>query len=357
MNHSETEEVRKMARILVVEDESVMNTYVALALRLEGHEVLQAHDGSEALQLLENNDVDLILSDMQMPIMGGLELAQHVRENPRTKNTPLIFVTGRDELEYRVRGLEYAVDYILKPFATPELLARVRAALRLHELEKELRAINTQLAHANEHLAQANEQLKTLVLTDELTQICNRRGLDKWLEDELWRVHRQGRPLAILMFDLDRFKLVNDTWGHAQGDEVLRHFAQLLRNSSRHIDVISRFGGEEFAVVLPDTDLEGARTFAEKVRESLENADIERVTGDAEILGPLHVTTSSGGVVLNELPAQIDVEGLASTLLQAADELLYEAKAAGRNRVLVRKFEFDSEMESQAAEAARCDLS
>ena len=269
-----------MTQILVVEDESVMNTYMSLALRLEGHEVLQAHDGAQALQMLKENDVDLILSDMQMPIMGGLELARRVRDIPHAQTTPLIFVTGRDELEFRVQGLEYAVDYIVKPFATPELLARVRSALRLYDLEKELRAANAQLALANEHLASANEQLKTLVLTDELTQICNRRGFDKWLEDELWRMHRQATPMALLIFDLDRFKLVNDTWGHVQGDEVLREFARMLRNSSRHIDIVSRFGGEEFAVVLPDTNLEGARIFAEKAREALEKANITR--GDAK---------------------------------------------------------------------------
>ncbi len=345
-----------MAQVLVVEDESVMNTYMALALRLEGHEVLQAYDGVEALQLMEESDVDLVLSDMQMPIMGGLEMARSLRAIPRMQTTPIIFVTARDELEYRVQGLEYGVDYIVKPFATPELLARVRTALRLYELEKELRGINTELAIANEHLASANEQLKTLVLTDELTQICNRRGFDKWLSDELWRVHRQGQPLTILMFDLDRFKLVNDTWGHAQGDEVLRQFSQLLRNSSRHIDIVSRFGGEEFAVVLPDTDLEGAHTFAEKARAALENTDINRVTGDAEILGPLNVTTSGGGVVLKDLPKEIDVEGFATVLLQAADELLYEAKAAGRNRVLVREFEFDCEEEFPTAETSPVSL-
>lgn len=349
-----------MAQVLIVEDESVMNTYMALALRLEGHEVLQAHDGSEALQILQDNEVDLILSDMQMPVMDGLELARRLRDKIPTQTTPLIFVTGRAELEYRVQGLEYAVDYIVKPFSTPELLARVRSALRLHELEKELRAANSQLERANEHLAEANEQLKQLVLTDELTQICNRRGFDKWLEDELWRVHRQGRPLALLMFDLDRFKMVNDTWGHAQGDEVLREFAQLLRNSSRHIDIVARFGGEEFAVVLPDTDLEGARTFGEKVRSALANTDINRVTGDAETLGPLRVTTSGGGAVLWELPADVNIVGLGAMLVQAADELLYEAKAAGRNRVLVRNFESDLEpndtCESPVMQARPADL-
>ena len=328
-----------MAKILVVDDEPEINNYVALALRLEGHETLQAYDGQQAIALLEDQHPDLILSDMQMPVMDGLEMAQILHSDPEKETIPVIFVTGRQELEYRVRGLEYAVDYIIKPFATPELLARVRAALRMRALEMEMRATNEQLAQANEHLARANEQLETLALTDELTRICNRRGFDKWLEDELWRARRMGTPVALLMFDLDHFKLVNDTWGHAQGDEVLQEFALLLRNSSRHIDIVARFGGEEFAVVLPSTDLEGAITFAEKARTSLDAMRIQRVTGDAENLSPLHITTSGGGAVMNKVPGEVPIEELSKGLIRAADTYLYEAKAAGRNTTVVRDYE------------------
>lgn len=327
-----------MTKILVVEDDAGMNSYIAMALRIEGHDVLQAHDGSQALRILQEQIPDLILSDMQMPRLNGLEFALELRSTPATQSIPLIFVTGRHDLEDRIQGLEYAVDYIVKPFATPELLARVRTAMRLRNLETELRTANEQLARANKSLAEANAQLKQLVLTDELTQICNRRGFDKWLEDELWRTHRQGNPLALLMFDLDHFKQVNDMWGHAQGDAVLQEFARLLRNSSRHIDVVSRFGGEEFAVVLPATDLDGARVFAEKARKSLESAGIPRVTADAENLSPLHVTTSCGGIVLENLVESEGLEGLNTRLVQAADDLLYLAKATGRNRVIVQLF-------------------
>ena len=336
-----------MAKILVVDDEPEINNYVALALRLEGHETFQAYDGRQAIELLEEVVPDLILSDMQMPVMGGLEMAQLLREAQATETIPIIFVTGRQELEYRVRGLEYAVDYIIKPFATPELLARVRAALRLRHLEMEMRATNEQLALANEHLARANEQLELLALTDELTRICNRRGFDKWLEDELWRARRLSTPVALLMFDLDHFKDVNDTWGHAQGDAVLQEFALLLRNSSRHIDIVARFGGEEFAVVLPSTDLEGALIFAEKARLSLDELRIDRVTGDAENLSPLHVTTSGGGAVMDFVPSDISIEELGKGLIQAADRHLYQAKAAGRNAVVVQKYQHEN---SQAAQ-------
>lgn len=327
-----------MAQILVVEDELEMNAYMALALRMEGHTVLQAHTGREALETAREHRPDLILSDMQMPVMGGLEFAKILHAEEPTATIPIIFVTGRNELEDRIQGLELAVDYIVKPFATAELLARVRSAVRLRSLELELRAANDQLAQANQNLEGVNEQLKQLALTDELTQICNRRGFDKWLEDELWRAQRLGTPLALLMFDLDHFKFINDTWGHAQGDMVLQEFARLMRNSSRHIDVVARFGGEEFAVVLPSTNLRGAEIFAEKVRATFAETDIPRVTSDAENLSPLRVTTSGGGAIIQSFSG-LPLANLPQDLTHAADHFLYEAKSQGRNRVIVRRYE------------------
>jgi len=336
-----------MAKILVVDDEPEISNYVALALRMDGHEAVQANDGQQGIAAAREHLPDLILSDMQMPIMGGFEMSEALRGFPETETIPIIFVTGRQELEFRVRGLEYAVDYIIKPFATPELLARVRAALRLRHLELEMRATNEQLALTVENLARANKQLEELALTDELTRICNRRGFDKWLEDELWRARRMNSPVALLLFDLDHFKLVNDTWGHAQGDAVLQEFAVLLRNSSRHIDVVARFGGEEFAVVLPSTDLEGAQIFAEKARRALDELEIPRVTGDAENLSPLHITTSGGGAILESVTGDKSIEELARGIVRAADNCLYEAKDAGRNTVIVRYYREDSMPVSQ----------
>lgn len=324
-----------MSKILVVEDDPEMNNYVVIALRLEGHEVRAAHDGTRALTQLESFVPDLILSDVEMPQMGGLALAQELQKSPATATIPIIFVTGRHELEARVKGLEYGVDYVVKPFATPELLARVRAALRIRNLETELRAANDRLAEANSELGKVNEQLEQLALTDELTHICNRRGLDKHFEDELRRAQRLRTPVAFVMFDLDHFKTINDTWGHAQGDAVLQEFAHLLRASSRHIDTVARFGGEEFAVVLPHTDLEGALSFAEKARAATEAMLVPRVTADAESLSPLRVTTSGGGAVLEKVPADVEVETLFAGLIQVADAYLYEAKQNGRNQVQV----------------------
>jgi diguanylate cyclase (GGDEF)-like protein len=272
-----------------------------------------------------------------MPQMGGLALAQELHKNPATATLPIIFVTGRNELEARVQGLEYSVDYVVKPFATPELLARVRAALRIHNLEKELRAANEEMTRINHQLAEVNSQLELLAMTDELTSICNRRGFEKYLEDELHRARRLGTPLALVMFDLDHFKLINDTWGHAQGDVVLREFSRLLRESSRHVDTVARYGGEEFAVLLPATDVEGAHSFAEKARAATESAKIARVTSDAEILSPLHVTVSGGCAVLAEFQSETEVDVLLRGLVRAADGVLDEAKQNGRNRAVVQQ--------------------
>lgn len=328
-----------MSKILVVEDDTEMNNYVAMTLRLEGYEVLQTHDGTRALTVVKEFAPDLILSDVEMPQMGGLVLAQELHKDSATATIPIIFVTGRHELESRVQGLEYSVDYIVKPFATPELMARVRAALRLRNLEKELRATNDELARINQQLEKANAQLEKLALTDELTHVCNRRGFDKYLEDEIWRARRLGTALTLMIFDLDHFKKVNDTWGHAQGDVVLQEFSQLLRASSRHIDTVARYGGEEFAVVLPATDANGARAFAEKLRQGTEQHEIARVTGDAEILSPLRVTVSGGGAVVTELETATSPEVLMHGLIQAADRCLYSAKEGGRNRVCVETVE------------------
>jgi diguanylate cyclase (GGDEF)-like protein len=323
-------------RILVVEDDLEMNNYVALALRMEGYEVLQAHNGLRALEIAREFAPDLIMSDVEMPQMGGLAMAQELQKDTTTATIPIIFVTGRHELEARVHGLEYSVDYVVKPFATPELVARVRAALRLRNLEKQLRSANEELARMNTELEKANTQLAQLAMTDELTNVCNRRGFEKYLEDELYRARRLGTPLALVMFDLDHFKQINDTWGHAQGDVVLQVFSQLLRESSRHIDTVSRYGGEEFAVVLPATDEEGARHFAEKARAATEAIEIARVTGDAEILSPLRITVSGGSAVLGEFQADAPSEVIMHGLIQAADRCLYEAKQNGRNRIVVQ---------------------
>lgn len=308
-----------MARILVVEDDPEINALMALTLRVEDYDVEQARDGATAVRMVNESAPDLILLDIMMPRMSGYDVARALQDKPSTAHIPIIFVTAKGEMEDRVVGLDMAVDYICKPFATPELLARVRAALRMRKLQDELRF--------------SNEQLSRLATTDPLTSLHNRRRFDEQLQDELRRARRFGHALAVVMFDLDHFKAINDTYGHAQGDVVLQCFAEILRESSRRIDTIARLGGEEFGAILPATDAEGAVAFAEKVRSHLAETPIERRGRDAEGAGPIRVTTSAGVAVAGKLAEGAAVPHLATHIIEMADRKLYEAKAGGRDRV------------------------
>ncbi|MDQ3812864.1 MAG: diguanylate cyclase [Armatimonadota bacterium] len=310
-----------MTVVLIAEDDAEISHLMTLTLRMEDYDILQARDGAEALQLIEERLPDLVLMDVLMPGMTGHQVAQALRAKEATANIPIIFVTAQHDMEDRVMGLELGVDYICKPFAVPELLARVRSALRMKNLQEELRI--------------TNEQLKRLAVTDELTGLSNRRGFQAQLEDELWRARRFGHPIAVLMFDLDHFKKVNDTYGHPQGDVVLKSFAEVLLHSSRRIDKVARYGGEEFAAVLPETDESGAITFAEKVRAATAALEIPRSSPNGDNGPPIRITVSCGDAVVSAiLQSDADVSVLASQLMEVADRCLYQAKAAGRNQVV-----------------------
>lgn len=311
-----------MDKILVVEDSPEISALIALTLRMEGYEVLQAYEGARALEIAAEFGPSLILLDVMMPGMSGFEVAERLKKSDNTRNSSIIFVTAKHELDDLIQGLEVAVDYICKPFAVPELVARVRAALRMQTLQRELTA--------------SNEELSRLAVTDGLTGLLNRRGFDQQLEDEIWRARRFNHALGLVIFDLDRFKTVNDTWGHQQGDVVLRHFANTLLNTSRRVDKVARFGGEEFALLLPATDATGVRVVAEKVRVLIENLQIPCPNcGDG---GTLSVTVSGGGAILNDLSETgAPVSQVASGLFEVADQCLYEAKQSGRNQIVTRE--------------------
>lgn len=315
-----------MTVVLIAEDDPEINELVALTLRMEGYEVIQARDGEQALQCVAQQVPDIVLLDVMMPRISGYEVARKLQDRPETAHIPIIFVTAKHETEDLVHGLAMAVDYVSKPFAMPELLARVRTALRMSQLREELRT--------------TNEQLARLAITDELTGIANRRGFDTHMEDELWRAVRFGQSLAVVMFDLDRFKSVNDTYGHPQGDVVLKAFAEVLHHSSRRIDKVARFGGEEFAALLPSTDATGAATFAEKVRASTEALLIPQLAAAGEELPPIRITVSGGAAVAQQIEQdEENITGLNRALVQAADRCLYKAKSSGRNRVVVETIE------------------
>lgn len=307
-----------MEHVLVCEDTFELLEMMRLTLSIEGYRVTATQNGTEMVSLARADRPDLILLDVVMPEVSGFDVARELQQHEETRDIPIIFVTARSDMDDLVHGLEVAVDYIAKPFAVPELVARVRAALRMQKLQRELR--------------DKNEQLEHLAITDALTGVLNRRGFDRQLESEVHRARRENISLGLALFDLDRFKEVNDTYGHPQGDLVLRHFAQVLLSCSRRSDLLGRIGGEEFALLLPSTDMEGTEFACEKVRERLEKS---RISLTREHAGTrLSITVSAGAVVV--MPSEMDdAAPLVVDLYRTADRNLYRAKDAGRNRVVV----------------------
>lgn len=304
----------KQPTILVADDEPVNRALIERRLQREGYSVLTARNGSEAVEKAESALPDLVILDVMMPEMDGMEACRRIKENEATRDIPVIFLSARDETDMKVSGLTLgANDYISKPFKAEELLARVSVAIRLKQERDRLR-MNAEEAHERAEVAQER------AMTDPLTGLLNRYGLQHVLAREHAESRRYTRPLSCLMVDLDNFKKVNDTYGHAIGDLALQQIANILREAVRRSDTVFRYGGEEFLVLLPETDLEGATALAEKIRSSTSL----RPFGDGERI--FNLTLSAGASTLRD-----DESG--NDMIARADMALYHAKEAGRNRV------------------------
>jgi diguanylate cyclase (GGDEF)-like protein len=311
------------ARILIVDDHE--DNVELLRARLEswGFETLSARDGAEALSMIESSLPDLVLLDVMMPKVDGMEVARRVKNNPDLPFIPIIMQTALDSTENKVEGLEAgADDYITKPIDFPELKARVNSMLRIKRLQEEIE-------ERERELMEANERLRHMSQTDGLTGLENRRHIETRLEEMFEHAKRLAEPFSCVMVDLDKFKSVNDEFGHQAGDAVLRQLAKILKNEVREIDHAGRYGGEEFILLLTGTVLDAAVTFAERVRRAIE----------------AHTFTFEGGSI--QRTASFGVAGwphpkIAScdALVRAADDALYVAKESGRNRVV----RFDSEV-------------
>ncbi len=291
-------------RVLVIDDSSFDRRVVRARLRRENVELLEAHDGLEGLKSARESLPDLILLDLLMTGWDGFETVRQLKEDPATKSIPVIFLSACSSTAEKARGLDLgAVDFVTKPFDPIELLARVRAALRT----KFLQDLLEQRAHL-----------------DGLTGLGNRHALRERLAVEWETCGARGRPLSLLIADLDHFKRVNDAFGHNAGDEALCRAAMVLRQSVRAGDFVARYGGEEFVVVAPDCNLEGARVIAERFRSELCDHAVA-------VHGHRIALTTSVGVAWADPGA---IEG-PPTLLEYADRSLYCAKESGRNAVWV----------------------
>lgn len=287
--------------VLIVDDMPDNVRIMAEALKGTDCQVRFATTGAKALELA-GGGVDLILLDVVMPDLDGLEVCRRLKSDDRTNSIPIIFVTAREETEDQTRGFDAgAVDYITKPINPAIVRARVRTHLEL----KRSRDLLAEKAHL-----------------DALTGICNRRRFDDCLDGEWKRAARSARWLSLAMLDVDYFKRYNDTYGHARGDDCLRLVARAVSNFARRSgDVVARYGGEEFALILPDTDAAAMQVVMRGLLAQIAELGIEHA---ASPCAP-HVTVSVGAVTLIPNTEQHPASGV-----EAADRLLYEAKESGR---------------------------
>jgi diguanylate cyclase (GGDEF)-like protein len=296
-------------QVAVVDDDPAIRRLVRLLLKRGGYESFEFATGDEARAQLMTLSWDLAILDRRLPDMDGVVLCQQLKADPELRNRYIIMLTGEDDQEDKIQGLDLgADDYITKPFQYPELMARIRAGKRIVDLQKEL--------------MESNHRLEQLSITDGLTKLHNHRHF----QDELLRTFEESaryvRPLSLVIVDLDFFKKVNDTYGHAIGDEVLKTISKIFQQSIRTTDLAARYGGEEFALMLPETIIDDAINFAEKIRGLVEETQIETHAGS------ISVTVSIGVATVPHPRIHSPKE-----LIVAADKALYRAKKNGRNQV------------------------
>ena len=306
-------------RILIVDDDRDSVDLLAEWLTMGGYEVTSAKDGQEALRRIQSDRPDLVLLDLLIPPPDGLQVMRAIKRDRQLSTIPVVVMTVKRDVKSKVECLRGgADDFIVKPFHFDELDAILRSSLKK-------RYLYTSLERANQQLRDANDRLLKLTVTDERTNLLNDRYLKRRLAEEFKRAQRYGTPLSVTMLDLDHFKQVNDKYGHDCGDQVLRDFGKLLTESARTTDIVGRFGGEEFLIVLPNTDGIRAAIVAERIRKAAE----EHVYKHREFLVRI---TVSAGVASFPANAQLRDE---NDLLKAADQALYRAKQVSRNRVIV----------------------
>lgn len=310
------------SKILVVDDSRTQLVWLVQVLEREGYAVSSAADGKEAIRKVRSDPPDLVLLDMILPDMDGLEVLRIVKARPENEFIPVIILSVKSDLDSKVAGLRIgADDFLAKPFAEAEILARCAAMLRIK--------------HLQERLHDMQRKLEEQSITDALTGLKNRRLFDERLHEEFRRAQRYGDYLSLIMIDLDHFKQVNDRFGHPAGDAVLREVGSLIRASIRDPDICARYGGEEFAVILPKTHMSGALAVAERIWREIGTKEYAvppsaqtQATVEAGAPRAVQVTASVG---IAFYPSKDINSG--ELLVRFADQALYEAKRAGRNTI------------------------
>lgn len=306
---------KKGYSVLIIDDSENVRSIIRQAFADEKifENIYEASDAVSGFKLVVHHHPDLIIVDLIMPQYDGFTFLKMKNAKPQFNDIPVIVLTSKDDASSKIKGLEEgAQDYVTKPFNAKELLARVKVHLKIKTLQDELK--------------EKNAMLQKLSITDELTKIYNRRYVMQRLREELSRAQRYNETISLILIDLDNFKAINDKFGHQVGDSVLTKISALIKKQMRTSDVLGRYGGEEFLIILPNTSIEGSQSLAERIRKSLESNPVN--------VGRRRITaTLSAGVVSygGNYPSSYE------DLIKKADKALYQAKKEGKNRVCIFK--------------------
>ncbi|MEZ4219748.1 MAG: diguanylate cyclase [Polyangiaceae bacterium] len=297
-------------KVLIADDDPITRAVLSRRLGASGYQIIMVESGDAAMAILESDpEIRIALLDWEMPGASGVDVCRFIRAQDRDHYCYVVLITSRDENEDVLNGLNAgADDYVMKPINAVVLELRLRAAWRMLSMQDEL--------------LRARDALRIEAMHDALTGLLNRGALRRALEQEVARGNRSGQAVSVVLADVDLFKQVNDTHGHAAGDVVLKSVADCLKAGVRGYDTVARYGGEEFVVLLPECEWRGASRVAERARESIEALQVVLPHTTISV-------TSSFGVAST---TQVRVSD-AAELVAAADRALYRAKRRGRNRV------------------------
>lgn len=302
---------------MVVDDSKLIRQLVSECLKEMGHEVVTVDNGTESLQYVTNNDIDLILMDVEMPILSGIEATKAIRAQKKADWFPIIFLTSHTDDESFANGILAGGDaYLPKPLNPSRLQYTVIAMERIYLMRQKLQ-------QTQQKLQVANQELERLSLSDQLTGLGNRRQFDTFLTMQMALARRNKSPLSLIICDVDFFKKYNDRYGHLQGDHCLATVATTIKQQLRRsTDLTCRYGGEEFIGILPTTSQQDARMLAERIRQAVFDTNIIHEASDHQ-----RVSLSLGvATFVGQYSSEADFVG-------AADAALYNAKQQGRNRV------------------------
>lgn len=320
-----------LPKVLLVDDKSANRYALRQILESDDVELLEADSGQQCLKSLLETSVDLILLDIRMPHIDGFECARLIRQNQQTKNIPIIFVTATDRNEkMNLEGYQHgAFDIIYKPINPTILQTKVHLFLEIARVRKSLQQQVVQLTELNEENKIMQAKIEEMAMIDYLTGVANRRKIDQEFHRLYVNAYREKQPISIMILDLDNFKGYNDFYGHLEGDKVLKATSHAIQSClKRSMDIVGRFGGEEFMVILHNTDEEGASSVASNILTTLEDKKIKHCPTS---IHP-YVTLSIGIVSL--IPNAHDNE---LEMLALCDQALYVAKEQGKNRYAIQK--------------------